>query len=345
MSLTKDVQVDCLPPELRKRVDELSLLPLWESKLSHASDSGPPDDGNLWRWEDLNQVLGAVAELYSPAVVERRVLELMDPRARYARGEAAIGTITATVQMLKPGERARPHRHSMNAVRFVLQSTGGAKTIVDGKDLPMETGDLVLTPAWCWHAHEHEGKEPITWIDVLDLPLHRFLGTEAFQPGPVVDAYHQIPDLAFATPNLLPCLEDEARDYSPVFRYPWQDAVRALEATPAGVDGARRVRYVNPMTGGAGLAFLDLGVVQVDAALSTQAAASVADMVLHVVEGCGIAYVGETEYPLTTKDILTVPGGRPLRLHAAGDGPLRIFTASNAPVFAKLGLVSRDAAQ
>ena len=41
-------------------------------------------------------------------------------------------TLAANIQILLPGEKARPHRHTMNALRFVLEGSGAA-TIVDGK--------------------------------------------------------------------------------------------------------------------------------------------------------------------------------------------------------------------
>ena len=93
-------------------------------------------------------------------------------------------TLSAAIQILLPGESARPHRHSMNALRFVLEGRGGV-TVVNGKECHMEFGDLILTPAWTWHEHIHRGNEPMIWLDALDVPLHLYLGTAEFQPGPV----------------------------------------------------------------------------------------------------------------------------------------------------------------
>ena len=64
-------------------------------------------------------------------------------------------TLAATIQVLLPGETRAPHRHTMNALRFVLEGSG-AITMVDGKPCPMEEGDLILTPAWTWHEHVHQ---------------------------------------------------------------------------------------------------------------------------------------------------------------------------------------------
>ena len=49
-----------------------------------------------------------------------------------------------------------------------------------------------------------------------------------------------------------------------MFRYPWAEAVRAVAAAPRWKDGARRVRYVNPLTGGAVMTLLDCYLTQID---------------------------------------------------------------------------------
>ena len=95
----------------------------------------------------------------------------------------------------------------MNALRFVIEGKG-ASTIVDGKDCPMEEGDLVITPGWTWHEHVHRGDAPIIWLDALDAPLHRYLGTDKFEPGPVHDLPNAPDDSAFAVPNIVPELSE-----------------------------------------------------------------------------------------------------------------------------------------
>ena len=86
-----------------------------------------------------------------------------------------------------PGESARPHRHTPNALRFVLEGDGGT-TLVDGESCPMAEGDLIITPCMSWHEHVHKGTAPIVWFDALDVPLHQYLGTAVFEGGPVKDA-------------------------------------------------------------------------------------------------------------------------------------------------------------
>ena len=133
----------------------------------------------------MRPLIDDAMKVTNPAAVERRVLTLTDPDAIGGAGSTATNLATG-FQILLPGEKARPHRHTMNALRFVIEGKG-ASTVVDGKDCPMEEGDLVITPGWTWHEHVHRGDAPIIWLDALDAPLHRYLGTDKFEPGPAHD--------------------------------------------------------------------------------------------------------------------------------------------------------------
>ncbi len=327
---------DPIAPELRARLDNMGLVPLWESPSQHGYRA--PDDGHIWRWDDMRPIMMSVSEVTSPKVVERRVIQMIDPRARFGLGEATVGAVNATMQLLLPGEEARVHRHSMNALRFVLEAPGGAVTFVDGKECPMEFGDLVLTPAWTWHSHVHRGDAPVIWLDVLDVAFHRYLGSEAFEPGPMKEVPPQVPDHAFSVPNIVPAMPYENRDYSPVFRYPYADALRALEAAPALADGSKRVRYTNPVLGGYSLAMLDSTLLQLPAGQSTFEVTVMADTVFCAVEGKGHIQVGDTITQWGPKDVFTAPANRPFRITAALGQEARIFAVSNAPMFKKLGL-------
>jgi gentisate 1,2-dioxygenase len=51
---------------------------------------------------------------------------------------------TAAWQLLLPGERALCHRHTIFAIRFLIEGEG-AYTAVGGKKMYMSKGDLILT--------------------------------------------------------------------------------------------------------------------------------------------------------------------------------------------------------
>jgi hypothetical protein len=122
----------------------------------------------------------------------------------------AIGTthnLEAAYQMLFPGEAAPVHAHSMSALRFGLTGRG-ARMIIDGDRIPMEPGDLVLTPGWSWHGHVHPaGDGPVVWMDALDVPF--VLGLRGgFQDVPPVGIDSPPHDLVMASeggPHRLRC--------------------------------------------------------------------------------------------------------------------------------------------
>src|SRR5215467_4109956 len=201
--------------EVRKTWKEANLAPLWENAKAHRP-APPPDAAYLWSWHKIRPLISAAIAVASPEVVERRVLQLVPPIAEHQDERQTSRTLSANIQILLPGEKARAHRHTMNALRFVLEGSG-AVTVVDGKACPMEEGDLVLTPAWTWHEHIHRGNAPIVWLDALDVPLHHHLGTGAFQPGPAADLPETMADAAFAVANLVPDVEYATREYSPAF--------------------------------------------------------------------------------------------------------------------------------
>lgn len=74
--------------------------------------------------------------------------------------------------MYFPGDKAPVHRHTASAGRFSLEGSGGYTTVA-GEKLPMQRGDLLITPNGEWHDHGNEGTEPIFWVDMLDAPLSK----------------------------------------------------------------------------------------------------------------------------------------------------------------------------
>ena len=255
--------------DVRKAWKEANLAPLWENAKAHRP-APPPDAGYLWSWDKIRPLITAAIEVASPEAVERRVLQLVPPIPKCQDEQQTSRTLAANIQILLPGEKARPHRHTMNALRFVLEGSG-ASTIVDGKSCPMEEGDLILTPAWTWHEHVHQGSGPIIWLDALDVPFQQYMGTGAFQPGPVAEMPETVADAAFAVANVVPDTSYATRDYSPVFRYPYASTSAAVAAAPPARDGSRRVRYVNPLSGGPGMAMMDCFLVQLDRGATTLA--------------------------------------------------------------------------
>lgn len=324
---------------LRQAWRAAHLVPLWESPTAHKRDEAGPR-AHCWRWQDVRPLIAATIEVRSPQAVERRVLSLINPQSTGPADEATVTNIAAALQILMPGEAARAHRHSMNALRFVLEGSD-AYTIVDGKRCLMREGDLVITPGWTWHEHVHEGKGPIIWLDVLDVPLHQYLATTRFQPGPANHIPPQIDDAAFAAANLIPDIGAYAAPHSPVFRYPWEASVAGLQRAPHSRDGARRLRYVNPLTGGAVMSLLDCYLVEIENGTKTLPFRSTSNAVCSVVEGSGSSEIGGEKISWAKKDIFTLPHGS-WTSHLATEETARLFIVTDREVFRRLDLLEEE---
>src|SRR5438552_15595253 len=97
--------------EVRKGWQAANIRPLWESTVAHRSRDGGPR-AHLWKWDVLRPAVADAMKVTSPAAVERRVLSLIDPEDHTAGGGTTTNLSTA-LQVLLPGERARPHRHTI----------------------------------------------------------------------------------------------------------------------------------------------------------------------------------------------------------------------------------------
>jgi len=263
---------------------EAHVRPLWEIPQAH-SDAHPEHRATLWPWRTMRPLVDRACDLASPAVAERRVLSLIAPDA--APGQFhTITNLNAGLQIILPGEVARPHRHSMDALRFVLDGDG-AVTRVDGTDAPMMRGDLVLTPGWSWHEHWHDGDAPIVWLDVLNVHTHLNLDTFRFEPGPPRDVPAPVPGA--------------------MLRYPLAEMQRTLAGMPPGPDGSRRARYVNPLTGGPVMPLLDCWMLRLEAGVRTVPFLTSAHAICTVVSGRGTTGIGTGGVSWETNDIFTLP--------------------------------------
>jgi gentisate 1,2-dioxygenase len=310
--------------------------PLWENPRVHKAREGGAK-AHLWAWRTLRPLVEDAMRVTSPAAVERRVLTLVDPE----NDTASSGTttnLTAALQILLPGETARPHRHTPNALRFMIEGSG-AVTVVDGKLCPMEPGDLVITPGWSWHEHIHNGTEPVIWLDALDAPLHRAIGTDVFEPGPPHDLPNHPDDAAFAAAGVVPEMAG-TRPSSPVFRYPWAAAANALRAAPIGKEGARRVRYVNPLTGGPAMPLLDCYLTAIGKGIETVRFRSNGNAICYVCEGRGASRVGGETLAWESRDVFSLPHGNWI-VHRAEEDAI-LFVVTDRDALQRLGLLKEE---
>jgi gentisate 1,2-dioxygenase len=126
----------------------------------------------VWRWREIEPLLRRSPEFMQPGRgAERRILRLDNPGVPE---RTTAHTISVAVQYLLPGEVVPAHRHTPNAIRFMLHGEG-AFTTIEGDKFVMRRGDLVVTPSMTWHDHGNDGSAPVIWTDGLDSPVVRYL--------------------------------------------------------------------------------------------------------------------------------------------------------------------------
>ncbi len=320
-------------------MQRLKVRALWEMD-SHGNRRGEVEQSMIWRWKELQPLIDQAVAAANMEDTERRVLAFYNPDLEGASN--AISSLNGALQILLPGEHARPHRHSMNALRFVMEGSG-ATTIVEGKRCPMAEGDLILTPSWTWHEHVHEGTERIVWFDSLDVPLHQFFKTSAFEAGPPKNVLAIRDDEEFSTAGMVPANAAASSNptFSPMFRYSWADACAAVAKIPADEDGSRMLRYINPLTGGAVMSMIDCYLQELARGQETVPRRSSSSTIYLVAEGEGESTVGDSKIKWSRNDVFTVPR-KNWHTHRATSRSAKLFLASDREVLQKLGLLQEE---
>jgi gentisate 1,2-dioxygenase len=136
----------------------------------------------VWRFAQAKQALDGSHNLVPADQTERRNLICVNPIE--GNTYATTRHLVAAYQCVMPGDTARTHRHSANALRLVLKGKTGVYTIVNGTRIDMHPGEVLLTPGWCWHGHVNETDETGYWIDFLDIPFVQLTEAMFFEPYP-----------------------------------------------------------------------------------------------------------------------------------------------------------------
>ena len=297
------------------RIARRQLAPLWE-RLAKLVPPEPEIDAvpHLWDYDALRPILLESAELIAEEEAERRVLILENPGLS---GQSAVtNTLFAGLQLIMPGEIAPSHRHTPAALRFIIEGQD-AYTSVNGEKADMTPGDLILTPSWCWHDHGHEGQDPVVWLDVLDLPLLKALGSrfvEHNREQRELKRSGSDENLHRYGMNMAPVDSERSRGTSPI-RYSFERAREALEKMKAHNEWDEslglKMEYIDPMTGGSVMPTLSAFLQLLPSGFSGTRYQCSEGAVYNVVSGRGSVTVGTDEnkemFSYKPNDVFAIP--------------------------------------
>jgi gentisate 1,2-dioxygenase len=259
-----------------------------------------------WSYEDAKAGLDAAGRLIDVALAERRNLVMRNP-APTAEFETSR-TLVAAYQMILPGEHAPSHRHSSHALRVIIDGKG-SYSIVDGEKTPMETGDVVLTPGWCWHGHGHDGDQAAYWFDGLDVPLTHLLEPMFFEEHP--QKYQKVQRVAQTSP----------------YRFKRDDIACRLDAAAPDPEG-----FYGPRVGleAPTMPSMCLVMERLAAGTRTRRHRTTANTIFHVVQGSGESTIGDQRFVWSRGDTFVAPGWHSIGHRATSDAQL--FVLSDEPL-------------
>ncbi len=312
---TRDTQAQ--REDFYKRIDPSNMAPLW-TRLKGLVPAEPTPIGvaHQWKYADARPLVLEAAEHISAEEAERRVLLLENPALR---GSSRItSTLFSGLQLIMPGEIAPAHRHTQSALRFIIEGSG-AYTTIDDQKVMMEPGDFVVTPAWRWHEHGHDGVAPMVWLDGLDIPMLAHFNATFRE------------DHSARAPVASP--------FDGLIHFPYRRARQLLhEMARAGAPDAHLghvMRYASPVDGGWAMPTMATMIRLVPAGFASRAYRSSDSMIFVGVEGDGTLEVAGTRFEIAPHDIVVVPGWMKYSLAASADWI--VFSYSDRAAQEKLG--------
>jgi gentisate 1,2-dioxygenase len=262
-----------------------------------------------WSYATAKAALDEAGSLVSTELAERRNLILFNPIE--GNNYATVRTLVSAYQMVMPGEAARSHRHTPNALRLVVDAAPGNYTVVNGKKLPMLPGDVLLTPNWAWHGHCNESSERGYWIDFLDVPMVHFLEPMFFEPLPGGGI-------------------EEAREVEEgsAMRFPFAVIKERLSS--------QKTFELGPPT----LDTVSLHVRRLTRGESFEAGRSTANSIFAVIQGEGSSTIGGSVFRWKRGDVLAAPAWREYRHQA--DAESYLLRVTDEPLMRRLNWYRED---
>jgi gentisate 1,2-dioxygenase len=320
------------------------LTPLWtlESDIVPLRPR-PKTKAWLWRWQDLYDIAERSGRLVPvERGGDRRATALSNPGLGGV--PYATSTLWAAIQWLNGREVAPAHRHTSQAIRFIIDGAGSYST-VEGDKVYLERGDLVLTPQWLWHDHGSDSDERAVWMDGLDIPLTNYLDASFFEPHPetqqAVSKHLNGSVMKYGVGNLRPAWEERQTKHPPMFTYKWTDTERALEQLSK-VDSSPfddvAMEFINPQTGDPVMKSFTCQIQLIRPGVQCKAHRHVSSSVYFCFEGEGRTIIDGVEFAWKKGDFFVVPTWAVHEHHNASKSERAIlFSLHDSPLTKAVG--------
>lgn len=160
-------------PRVREAIMKLENEQLGVFTYLDSVDLPTSIDPVIIRWKSVKPLLDALLEV--PVQEDPRagrVIGFYNKKLADVRG--VTPGLMAGFQVVPPGRRGLPHRHSVTAIQYIIEGTG--VSTIEGQRFEWETGDIVVTPGGCAHDLSNRSEShPAYILGITDLPLMRYM--------------------------------------------------------------------------------------------------------------------------------------------------------------------------
>lgn len=124
-----------------------------------------------YEWGRTYEALDNLAASSDGSPFDGVLLHYMNP----VTSDHVMQTLGASMQMLRPGEHTKAHRHTGSFLYQVCKGSG--HSIIDGKRIDWREKDIFCVPSWAWHEHANVSPTEDACLFCLnDLPVIEKLG-------------------------------------------------------------------------------------------------------------------------------------------------------------------------
>jgi gentisate 1,2-dioxygenase len=121
-------------------------------------------------WEPTYEALRNAAKAVDGSPYDGVIMEYSNPLT----GGSVMPTMSAHMQLLRPGESTLAHRHTGSVVYNVAKGSG--YSIIAGRRFDWTQGDIFCVPSWAWHEHANASDaEDACLFSFNDFPVMRSL--------------------------------------------------------------------------------------------------------------------------------------------------------------------------
>ncbi|GME33218.1 Gentisate -dioxygenase protein [Neofusicoccum parvum] len=272
---------------------------------------------HIWKYEEIRPLIMQAGELVTGEDAARRGFLLVNPE-RHA--PYTTDTISSGFQALMANEKTIVHRHTAFSATFIIEGAGFAT--INGRRVPMKRGDVVLTPSWDWHNQDSVAKEPLIWLDMVDVSTLKHL------PAGFVEFYKD--------QQSYPADPVEAENSPLVF--PWADMKAKLDADQrdwVSVPYLRKSCREVSRTLGCSAERLSPGA-------TSPPVRETASAVYHVIEGSGYSVIDGQEVQWSRGDTFCIPAWHRYCHFASVGAPVYLVRSDDKPMLNALGFYRNE---